>query len=259
MILHHYTSGTGLLGIINSSSIWSTNIHFMNDSQEFIHALDMAKSEIIALRQSSTSLREISTYDNIISTLDHSTQLSVHVACFSEKGDSLSQWRGYCPSGFGYNIGFNKNLLGECASQQGFYLRKCIYNPHEKKSTIQKWGERVASSIKEDINKIDDLIKQLLLIAPFFKHESFIEESEWRLISFINLDDVRINLRPGKSTLIPYVPLDLKLNEKSELIWNICVGPTPNIGLAFRALPNLFNKLNVVNGIIQTQIPYRDW
>jgi hypothetical protein len=43
----HYTTLAGLLGIVKTESIWATNIKFLNDEQEFLHALGLIK-EIIA-------------------------------------------------------------------------------------------------------------------------------------------------------------------------------------------------------------------
>lgn len=34
-ILHHYTTQEGLLGIVESKSIWATNIYYLNDAAEY--------------------------------------------------------------------------------------------------------------------------------------------------------------------------------------------------------------------------------
>lgn len=38
--LYHYTSDSGLLGIIETKSIWATNVRYLNDSKEYALALD---------------------------------------------------------------------------------------------------------------------------------------------------------------------------------------------------------------------------
>jgi hypothetical protein len=40
--LNHYTSANGFLGIISSKTLWLTNIHYLNDNQEFKLAVDVA-------------------------------------------------------------------------------------------------------------------------------------------------------------------------------------------------------------------------
>ncbi|MDQ5879469.1 MAG: hypothetical protein QG638_2205, partial [Pseudomonadota bacterium] len=105
--LHHYTSGHGLLGIIGSSSIWATKIQYMNDSKEFAHAIELAGISI-RTRKAAQSNRRFSAFcDALIEHLERISGMPFYVACFSEVEDSLSQWRGYCPSGFGYSIGFD--------------------------------------------------------------------------------------------------------------------------------------------------------
>jgi hypothetical protein len=34
--LFHYTTAAGLLGILNSSTLWATDLRFLNDAQEAI-------------------------------------------------------------------------------------------------------------------------------------------------------------------------------------------------------------------------------
>ena len=36
-ILYHYTSSTGLLGILTSKSVWGTHVNYLNDAQDFIY------------------------------------------------------------------------------------------------------------------------------------------------------------------------------------------------------------------------------
>src|SRR5262245_10539375 len=58
--LYHYTSQKGLLGILDSQALWATNLRYMNDSQEFQHALALAASVLHARAQgASKEHREI--------------------------------------------------------------------------------------------------------------------------------------------------------------------------------------------------------
>jgi hypothetical protein len=40
----HYTSAAALIGIFENEKLWATNIKFLNDEQEFLHALDLARA-----------------------------------------------------------------------------------------------------------------------------------------------------------------------------------------------------------------------
>ena len=40
-IIYHYTSPSGLRGILEKHEIWASNLAYLNDSREFYHTLDM--------------------------------------------------------------------------------------------------------------------------------------------------------------------------------------------------------------------------
>jgi len=56
------------------------------------------------------------------------------ICSFSQKGDQLSQWRAYCPSGNGISIGFNSIVLTKLANKHEFKLVKCIYGKKSRKT-----------------------------------------------------------------------------------------------------------------------------
>ena len=39
--LYHYTTFTGLLGIVRSRSLWASDVRYMNDSAELRHTADL--------------------------------------------------------------------------------------------------------------------------------------------------------------------------------------------------------------------------
>src|SRR5215510_2035523 len=41
-LLFHYTSPTGLIGIVKEKQVWATNITYLNDAKEIGHAVDYA-------------------------------------------------------------------------------------------------------------------------------------------------------------------------------------------------------------------------
>lgn len=268
--LHHYTSGAGLLGIVESSAIWATQIQYMNDYKEFSHAIDLARTELFHLKKRENDSAVDKICDKVFELLDSMSGVSIYVACFSEVDDSLSQWRGYCPSGFGYCIGFVEERLKQIAESQGFTLKPCIYDLGEQRKLVKKWTEGIVSQIKENYFEDIDLeqycsthaqeyFNEFARLAPYVKHNSFFEEKEWRLVTLVFSNDPRVKLRAGRSMLVPYIEIDLKLSRETDLVWNIRVGPTPQLELAMSSATKLFNKINIVSGIGRTMVPYRDW
>lgn len=270
LLLHHYTSGPGLLGILaGTGALWASDVYSLNDASEVSHAFTLLKSAIHNSFKSDSERLE-NAVEPINEFLDRYSRSSVHVTCFSAVADSLTQWRGYCPPGFGYSIGFDGDNLREVAAGQGFALEKCIYELTDQNQIAHAFLQSLrqglypytsgSTSLENCLSVcIPILMSQFLLIAPRMKHPSFKNEEEWRLIGRVNTDDDRLQLRPGKSMLVRYLPVQLNLSPTSELLWNICVGPTPHPELAMRPLSHFFRKLQLRNGITRSFVPYRDW
>jgi hypothetical protein len=47
--LYHYTSQSGLLGILSAKTLWATRIQYLNDSTEFAYALGLLKNSVYLL------------------------------------------------------------------------------------------------------------------------------------------------------------------------------------------------------------------
>src|ERR1019366_1397698 len=48
--LFHYTTAAGLLGILRSSSLWATDLHFLNDAQEAIYAQEWVTDAVRGMK-----------------------------------------------------------------------------------------------------------------------------------------------------------------------------------------------------------------
>lgn len=268
--LFHYTSAQSLLGIIESKSIWATKIQYMNDSKEFTHAIELANSSLNSIKISSTDEKITVICNNIKNVLERTLDCNVFVICFSEVGDSLNQWRGYCPPNLGYCIGFNFRELAEQTKEQGFILRKCIYNAVEKSELIEVWVREVVDIFSQKVlggQNIDDTswihdygyIARFIKMASVMKDVSFADEKEWRLIGLVSYGVGKIELRAGKQLLVPYVPISLDFSQSANLLWKLIIGPTPHLELAMRSASVLNDKVCFTNGVTGTVIPYRDW
>ena len=49
-VLYHYTSLSGLLGIIENKCIWASDIRYLNDSNEFSYTIELA-SELFKAKE----------------------------------------------------------------------------------------------------------------------------------------------------------------------------------------------------------------
>ncbi|POA86212.1 DUF2971 domain-containing protein [Pseudomonas sp. FW305-E2] len=135
----------------------------------------------------------------------------LYVSSFSERPDLLSQWRGYCPGGSGYCIGFDQALLAEYCEEQGIRLEKSLFKhddqlgavariisaardafpsipytedvfhslpPKEKVESMFELQRRLDGELKPEADVVIERACELLLgLASLFKHEGFHEEA----------------------------------------------------------------------------------
>ena len=277
-VLYHYTSLSGLQGILASKSIWASDIRYLNDAAEMRHAANLITGEITQRlgrsQENSKVLRQLRDW------LAHRL-VEGHIlfaASFTENGNLLSQWRGYCPPGKGVSVGFNPDYLAKCAKDNSFEIGKCLYDTSQQREiattivdAIQalaaKRGENKDPSKRHPTQSFHDVFElcedHLLRVAALLKHPSFQEEQEWRIVSPIvkNYRDTPIRYREGISMLVPYIELSLVAPNEAMKFQHIYLGPTPNINLSMNSLGNYLSRSHVSprEGITYSQIPYRQW
>lgn len=234
-VLYHYCSMSAFKGIIESKSIWLTDVQRSNDSEEirwiyknvpeyvneelevYGKALDAGPKETDEERTKRLSETLISTYvtRNGLPTTDNTTE----AFCLSENGDLLSQWRGYADDGRGISIGFSTQLLAvyhrrtyaglnanqwQKNSQMGTAQNLCLQavNYHE---ATKEWLKVLIPLDFHNGEILNEVIRKLIALswyAPLYKNPAFKEESEWRL--FLQMpDDVLKESTKGKKLSLP--------------------------------------------------------
>jgi len=128
-LLFHYSSASGILGILESNSIWSSTVDGLNDLKEMDHASDVLThsfSNWLRVRGliDETKIKILS--KELVSHRNRNT--GICVCSFSEEGDLLSQWRADGADGRGISLGFNSILLKRDASSFGQLLGRCVYD-----------------------------------------------------------------------------------------------------------------------------------
>ncbi len=274
-VLFHYTSPTGLVGIAHSKTIWATDIRFLNDKKEFQHSLEITHSIVEGFCKVDNNPNKLKglAYDfteYLRINLGKKWNPRVYVASFTEEGDLLSQWRGYCSKG-GFSIGFSSNLLSEVAKKHDCFLLPCVYDVKTQKQLLEellvsysKKFEKVAK--KENEKNPDQLaeslsnefIISLFAIAPMLKHDSFKEEKEWRIVSSNLRTEPDINFRANESSIIPYIEMALSKNENEIEIKTVFIGPASNKEYSKEAVLELLRKYRIQeNDIRFSSTPYR--
>lgn len=293
-LLYHYTSQTGLLGIIQNREIWATNLLFLNDSMEFNYAIEFFGNYVEKIKKKSELpqnefqfLEEFCKQLEEFATPHNQSFDGIYVCSFSRCEDLLSQWRGYCPDGSGYSLGFDfTDFLRIHAADKGFRLVRCVYAEDKQIELVENFTLKILNYFREsEVNFLNNnkLVKKhemankvwndFLFIAPKLKHPKFIEEEDWRLISNPRpLDNVEF--RESKSMIVPYIKVELieKTRLNLDCIHKIYFGPTLHPNLTRISLDNLIIKEKVYRyvfhsefgrgletkcEILKSKIPYR--
>jgi hypothetical protein len=271
-ILYHYTSGSGLIGILQSKSIWATSIRFLNDSTEYTFALDLADKVIKERIEKATNTFDRALNKVLEEKLTASAQGEIYVTSFTENGDQLSQWRAYCPPAGGYALGFSsKALIKFKEANPDCFLARCVYELKSQEELVRNLVQQIARFAEESLSaKVDrdrvfresfKLLGRLLqLVAPALKDSSFAEEQEWRLIRQPISFEHEPHFRAGRSVLIPYQEHSFPGKDHSVPIEELVIGPTPHPDLARDGAQALLSSCGLNSTTVRSSaIPYRTW
>ena len=233
--LFHYTSEHGLVGIARSGKLWASSIRTLNDTSEFSYAVNLARAYLTRERPTVDEAAEQPLNEMFAQYMDRLGSIDVFVACFSEREDSLTHWRGYCPPDAGYSIAFDHERLRCVAGEQQYSLERCLYAVDEQRLLIQDWGEKAISQLHATRNGVPPEIharmptnwniQGLVEIAPRLKHPSFVDEGEWRLISRTYISDDKVLRRHVGTKKARYVEFDLVIGQGRDLVKEIWIGP----------------------------------
>lgn len=215
-ILYHYCSNRKAFSILKSSTLRMSDVRKSNDYNElrlfFPDILDATwekgkKSGNLNIKfKGETGVDALGlilseTHQEIEQELN-SGSFSNFVVCFSEKGDSLSQWRGYADDGQGCSIGFSLKWLKEKVRQSDNRLRleKVQYlNFKQFESLMEQEAERLLDIIRDiyewaidPSSQIEDVDEAIIFSFKYvvfdaisdslkYKMKGFSEEKEWRL------------------------------------------------------------------------------
>jgi hypothetical protein len=241
-VLYHYTSVTGLQGILQSNRLWATAAYFLNDSSEVEYGCQLVRQALLEWHEANEgndgfAAETLRFLEQVFSSpLSQISRLStIYVTCFCQNGNLLSQWRAYGQIG-GYSLGFHiaRGNLG-LKIQGGFWdlrLAKVIYNDFVQKERINSFLKEAFIAISEpSLAEVSDAERKVLqrdalmyienqLVDEIvtFKNPAFKEEREWRLIVRPRLLDSEepgtsvgeretFKFRGWRGFLIPYLEL----------------------------------------------------
>ncbi len=295
-VVYHYTSMENFLAIVESGSIWTTSIDYLNDVAEYKFYLRLFRKKLPAIRKK-FGLNDSSYFEETLSRnlKEVGFEKRPFVASFSEIGDSLHHWRSYCPQGNGVSIGLQMECLKRAfvqpkpgvttpviASNKVLYIDKDdmaqmendVVNAIASLDSIRAGVER--SKIK-GITQGNIFMHTLDTIACFRKHRTFESEKEFRiLVSGNGTAYDHFLFRPRKTTLRPHIPILIPSSvsgyepsnrrsvlERGDGAWDwiesVVVGPSNNMGLTVQSVAAFLKKKRIDARVVPSTVTFRDW
>lgn len=254
---YHYTTMSGIKGIfseyikkvnknpnskecmISECNLRASNVRYLNDSMEYKEGVSTLKKAINSFNPSE---------------LDE----NIYNISFCRNGNLLSQWDRYGKnSGIAIEFNFSSN------TQLGFVRQ--IKRKEEEKEPSCRWHympisvgyekqeelyEKVKNIINSKItgNDTDDIINAVFV--PLCKNIGFKQEEESRIIIYAQpienfIYDIDYVIDEDNGIVKPALNVLLKnMDNKSNIVKSITVGPGKNQNLIFNALIHIFDRKN---------------
>ena len=154
----HYTDGNGFLGILQSGTMFATQVSALNDSKEtqygtdlFKDAVNAAKAERIDDAQAGTFLETVLELVKEESSNPTQGVSKFFVTCFSSSKDDLNQWSKYQKASAGrYAIGFYPNGLNR---EPNSTLYRVIYDKSKQEEAAKKVVEAMLKVLRKRLDQ----------------------------------------------------------------------------------------------------------
>ena len=222
--LYHYTDLEACTNIIRSKSLRATQIRCLNDSseQKIMRRLVLQQ---ISKRESELQGEGTVRLDGHRGLLQRSAE--VFVTCFTEdRGDRLSQWRGYGGSA-GVSLRFKKQQLQEYFQPSHDLTLAALYRINYVSSDGDRETNQMIDQVLDcydgtDRNPWQWFEEEVLAHGAALKHISFVEEKEWRIVMYQGDKTIKHRVRGG--LLVPYIEINFEEDFKT-LLAGVRVGP----------------------------------
>jgi hypothetical protein len=278
--LYHYTTGTKLIQIVQSGTLWATQAGCLNDEKELLYAIERFRDRVqasLAANLYPKSEIGLKTIARLLS--DPRPELAgIFFACFSEDGDDLSQWRAYSGGESGYALRFDpKQLATEAWMRHKTALLRVEYRPENHDVLLNDmvtWTNKFyLRGIQRNRAPSPDAwaeefaavwLDQLAPFAACIKHPMFQGEREWRLVHWLTETDPPMQFVQRRSLISRHIPLAYgEMEGKPHLtpLTGVVIGPCRFKNASRVAVGDLLRSkkydLNRVT-TLETEIPYRE-
>jgi hypothetical protein len=248
----HYTDGNGFLGILQSGTMFATQVSALNDSKETQYGTDLFKDAVNAVKAERIDDAQSGTFLETVLELvkeepSNPTQgvSKFFVTCFSSSKDDLNQWSKYQKASAGrYAIGFYPNGLNR---EPNSTLYRVIYDKSKQEEAAKKVveamlgfyekgliGERPAAPEQWSRDFFLAWNDWIYKLSPLVKSSAWESEQECRIVHELKVAEFpRVRFAQKKTMLARYLPLDFPCWVKERTsrlpIKSVMIGPGENL------------------------------
>lgn len=267
LVLYHYTTASGLLGILQSGGLRGSNARFLNDASEVSYGYALCSAVIeeeLASRESETEVMLLSKLAAWIA--DEIAPSDVYVTSFTELPDDLAQWRGYGSRAGRFCIGFRAAQFSERNILQ--FPQRVEYDVDRQRARVRGLLERGCAIVraKSDQRTIESTVAEMSIflgrLIALFKHPAFAAEREWRSIDVVReaFDLRRVEFEIVAGVPRPHVTM-LEGSRTSRLlpIIEVRVGDLSNNQRNVLAVRLLLDRFGYGNARVnKTEVPFSE-
>lgn len=270
--LWHYTTLEGAVGILTSGEMWATDSRFLNDPEEYQHALTVTRELVIRDLEEDEFKREVVALLTRLEAFDSGNAPPL-IASFSEASDELTQWRSYSSEGAGVALVLDLPSLKSAVSACDGVLKRCTYvqvvptlkasdelraNIQHVLNDLRREWERYDSSNSEDVTDRNCGVRDTFRTGWEFeqlkltlKPAGFSVEREWRAVFRGGSEGMQLRVSRGR--IVPYRKIPLRT--KGVRTKRIVLGPAAADGLSKLALEEYARAVGL--DVVVTQSHHR--
>jgi len=278
--LYHYTTGSNLIRILGSGELWATQLNCLNDASEYLYVMGRLRAHILKQYGSRVSSDTRFLLDLILQgRISHpeAAREGRFVACFTEDGDDLSQWRAYGGGEGGYALQFDSTYLRSFPQDPPtIVLGRVEYRENVQDRFLRSVSTHTIKFFRDGLKKKrapsrEAWAEEFLLhwssivsmFAPFIKHPKFSSEREWRLVYHLQDEAIpRMQYLQKNSMMTKHVPLRVMLRNGQPCLplTGITVGPCRHRRISRSSVEDLLRtsgySVDEVH-VSATQTPYQ--
>ena len=272
-IVYHYTSDFGLHGILQSGTLWLTDIFSLNDPSELTHGYQRAANILAESARMHGGDFERAFAAAFGNNIEEKFRKSAQYFCcsFSKVGDDLGQWRAYANDGTGYALGFDRVKLEELFKKMSHpavipicYDERCLDDVSN--GVINLFFPLLTPFCGSDFQQFEkycdelqmSLAKQLLLVCLHFKRHAYENENEHRFLRTQEISCTHgVKTRPRHHELIKYCEFAWR-SAGAGILKKIMVGPAADYEKARAFAEQCLKDFGYGDvEIVPSGIPYR--